>query len=141
MPTMMKTRNKPRAARPGPKPVSVSGDVAGIETIPDKTFFRIGEVARLLGVKPYVLRFWETEFPMLVPQKSAKNHRVYRRAEIESLFLVRHLLYEQKYSIEGARRYLRGRKPPSAAQATRARELAAELARLARTPIARLFHL
>jgi DNA-binding transcriptional MerR regulator len=114
--------------------------------IPDKVFFRIGEVARLLGVKTHVLRYWETEFPMVVPQKSASNQRVYRRSEVEKLFMIRHLLYEEKYSIEGARKRVRGLSSPDVGGAPgvsseRLRELAQELGRLARTPISRLFHL
>lgn len=115
--------------------------------IPDKIFFRIGEVARLLGVKAYVLRYWETEFPALAPAKSAKNHRVYRRSEVEAFFRLRHLLYEERYSIEGARRHLKGiavsqSKPHlDAKKLVRLHELTQELSLLARTPIARLFHL
>jgi DNA-binding transcriptional MerR regulator len=110
--------------------------------IPDKTFFRIGEVARLLGVKTYVLRYWETEFPMVVPQKSLSNQRVYRRAEVETLFVIKKLLYEEKYSIAGARKYLgkRGKLGPPEHSA-RIKQLCQELERLARLPIARLFHL
>jgi DNA-binding transcriptional MerR regulator len=114
--------------------------------IPDKVFFRIGEVARLLGVATSVLRYWETEFPALAPQKSVSNQRVYRRGEVEALFKVRHLLYVEKYSIEGARRRL-GTKDGAGGSAldpekvAQLREMAEGLGRVARTPIARLFHL
>jgi DNA-binding transcriptional MerR regulator len=113
-------------------------------TIPDKQFFRIGEVARLLGVKTHVLRYWETEFPMVAPRKSASNQRVYRRAEVETLFEIRRLLYEEKYSIAGALRRIRKRAggPDAAGSAPVGAELrrqAQELLRLARTPVARLF--
>ena len=72
-------------------------------TIPDKLYFRIGEVAQLAGVEPYVLRFWESEFPQLAPRKSGSGHRLYRRKEVEMVFEVKRLLYEKRYTIEGAR--------------------------------------
>ena len=72
-------------------------------TIPDKLYFRIGEVAQLAGVEPYVLRFWETEFPQLAPKKSDSGHRLYRRKEVEMVLEVKRLLYEKRYTIEGAR--------------------------------------
>ena len=72
-------------------------------TIPDKLYFRIGEVAQLAGVEPYVLRFWETEFPRLAPKKSGTGHRLYRRKEVEMVLEVKRLLYEKRYTIEGAR--------------------------------------
>lgn len=75
--------------------------------IPDKLFFRIGEVAKLLDVKPYVLRYWETEFPMVAPVKSATGQRVYKRADVEMLFLIKNLLYVERFSIEGARKRIR----------------------------------
>ena len=74
--------------------------------IPDKLYFRIGEVSGLVGVEPYVLRYWETEFPSVGPKKSGTGHRMYRRKEVELLLKIKHLLYEKKYTIEGARLYL-----------------------------------
>jgi DNA-binding transcriptional MerR regulator len=74
--------------------------------IPDKLYFRIGEVSDLVGVEPYVLRYWETEFPALGPKKSDTGHRMYRRKEVELLLRIKYLLYEKKYTIEGARQYL-----------------------------------
>src|SRR5690349_19687977 len=71
--------------------------------IPDKLYFRIGEVANLLGVEPYVLRYWETEFPKLAPKKSGTGHRLYRRKDVELLLKIKHLLYEKRFTIEGAR--------------------------------------
>lgn len=75
--------------------------------IPDKMYFRIGEVADIVGVKPYVLRYWETEFPSLRPQKSRTRQRMYRRRDVELLLSIKHLLYERKYTIAGARQLLR----------------------------------
>ena len=77
--------------------------------IPDKLYFRIGEVSRLAGIKPYVLRFWETEFPALDPKKSGTGHRLYRRKEVQLVFEIKRLLYEKRYTIEGARKFLDGR--------------------------------
>ena len=74
--------------------------------IPDKLYFRIGEVSELVGVEPYVLRYWETEFPAVGPKKSDTGHRMYRRKEVELLLRIKYLLYEKKYTIEGARQYL-----------------------------------
>ena len=86
--------------------------------IPDKLYFRIGEVADLLGVEPYVLRYWETEFPSLAPKKSGTGHRLYRRKDVELLLKIKHLLYDKRYTIEGARQSLHndskaGRPKPS----------------------------
>jgi DNA-binding transcriptional MerR regulator len=77
--------------------------------IPDKLYFRIGEVSRLAGIKPYVLRFWETEFSSLGPKKSGKGHRLYRRKDVELVLEIKYLLYEKRYTIEGARKYLDAR--------------------------------
>lgn len=74
--------------------------------IPDKLYFRIGEVSQLAGVKQYVLRYWETEFPGIGPRKSGSNHRLYRRKDVELILEIKHLLYEKRYTIEGARKYL-----------------------------------
>jgi DNA-binding transcriptional MerR regulator len=75
--------------------------------IPDKPYFKIGEAARLCGVKPYVLRYWETEFKSLRPQKTRSQQRLYRRRDIELLLKIRYLLYDKRYTIEGARTRLR----------------------------------
>jgi len=77
-----------------------------IPPIPDKLFFRIGEVSEMLGVEPYVLRYWESEFPGLAPKKSSSGQRMFRRKDVDLLFSIKHLLYEKKFTIEGARRAL-----------------------------------
>src|SRR6202171_4942893 len=82
------------------------------EEIPDKLYFRIGEVARLAGIKPYVLRFWETEFPSLGPKKSGTGHRLYRRKEVEMVLEIKRLLYEKRFTIEGSRKFLETRGKP-----------------------------
>src|SRR3954449_6530408 len=74
--------------------------------IPDKLYFKIGEVSELLGVEPYVLRYWETEFSILQPKKSGTGHRLYRRKDVELLLRIKHLLKEKRYTIEGARQSL-----------------------------------
>lgn len=78
--------------------------------IPDKLYFRIGEVSKLAQTKPYVLRYWETEFPTLRPTKSPSGHRLYRRHDVETVLQIRRLLYERGFTIEGARRQLGDRK-------------------------------
>ena len=83
--------------------------------IPDKLYFRIGEVSALLGVETYVLRYWETEFPSLAPKKSGTGHRLYRRKDVELLLRIKHLLYEKRFTIEGARQSLQGDSPKSRA--------------------------
>ena len=81
--------------------------------LPDKLYFKIGEVAKLVGVKPYVLRYWETEFSVVRPGKTRSSHRLYRRRDVETLLEIRRLLYGERYTIEGAKRRLRelGRAP------------------------------
>lgn len=75
--------------------------------IPDKVFFRIGEVARITEVKPYVLRFWESEFTSLKPTKSKSGQRRYRRGDIEQVLRIKELLWDRKFTIAGARDELR----------------------------------
>src|SRR2546423_7544142 len=75
--------------------------------IPDKLYFRIGEVARLCRLPAYVLRFWETEFPQLKPVKSSTGQRMYRRRDVESVLRIKKLLYEDGFTIAGARGHLK----------------------------------
>jgi DNA-binding transcriptional MerR regulator len=82
---------------------SASGEVV----IPDKLYFRIGEVSRLCGLPSYVLRFWETEFPQLKPSKSGTGQRMYRKIDVESVLRIKNLLYDQGFTIAGARQHLR----------------------------------
>ena len=86
--------------------------------IPDKLYYRIGEVARLCAVETYVLRFWETEFPQLKPNKSGAGQRLYRRREVDLARRIRHLLYEEGYTIPGARQAIQteARKPTESTQ-------------------------
>ena len=73
----------------------------------NKLYFRIGEVAKIVGVKPYVLRYWETEFPILKPGKTPSRHRLYRRRDVETLMDIKRLLYEEGFTIAGAKKRLK----------------------------------
>ncbi|MEW6419217.1 MAG: MerR family transcriptional regulator [Nitrospirota bacterium] len=73
---------------------------------PDKLFYRIGEVSRIVGVEPYVLRYWETEFSFLKPRKNKSGQRVYIKRDVELLLNIRRLLYQERYTIEGVRKRL-----------------------------------
>src|ERR1700674_1758404 len=85
----------------------MEGNGQSESAIPAKNLFRIGEASRLTSTKPFVLRYWETEFPMLQPVKSPKGHRLYRREDIETVFTIKRLLYDEGFTIAGARRHLR----------------------------------
>ncbi len=74
--------------------------------LPEKSLFRIGEVSRLTATKTFVLRYWESEFPSLQPVKSPSGHRLYRRDDIETVFEIKRLLYEEGFTIAGARKHL-----------------------------------
>ncbi|MBI1994103.1 MAG: MerR family transcriptional regulator [Deltaproteobacteria bacterium] len=75
--------------------------------LPDKLYFKIGEVARIVGVKPYVLRYWETEFELLKPGKAPSRHRMYKKRDVELLLEIKRLLYAEGFTIEGARKKLK----------------------------------
>jgi DNA-binding transcriptional MerR regulator len=75
--------------------------------VPDKLYFRIGEVSRLCRLQAYVLRFWETEFPQLKPVKSSTGQRMYRRKDVDAVLRIKKLLYEEGFTIAGARQQLR----------------------------------
>ncbi len=79
--------------------------------IPNKLVFRIGDVSEITGVKPHVLRYWETEFPSIAPKKGSSGQRVYRRRDVERILEIRDLLYERRFTIEGARKWLESREP------------------------------
>jgi len=86
--------------------------------IPDKLYFRIGEVATLCRLPAYVLRFWESEFPQLKPVKSSTGQRMYRKRDVESVLRIKQLLYEQGFTIAGARQQLRAETKPDRTQTT-----------------------
>jgi len=76
----------------------------------DKRYFRIGEASRIIGVEPYVLRFWEGEFPQVRPRRADSNQRTYRREDLETLLEIKRLLYHERMTIEGAKKRLKLRK-------------------------------
>ncbi len=90
-----------------------------LDGLPAKSYFRIGEVARITRVKPYVLRFWESEFKMMTPPKSRSKQRMYRKKDIETILKIKQLLYAERFTIEGARKRLSVERRE---QATEARE-------------------
>src|SRR5579862_1867303 len=94
-----------------PSKAYMSAPASGLTTniLPEQSLFRIGEVARLTATKPFVLRYWETEFPMLEPVKSPSGHRLYRREDVQTVLEIRRLLYDEGFTIAGARRHLRER--------------------------------
>jgi len=80
---------------------------AAIEVSDDTRLYRIGEVSRIADLKPFVLRYWETEFPMLEPVKSRSGHRMYRQEDVDLILKIKRLLYDEGFTIAGARRHLR----------------------------------
>lgn len=77
------------------------------QTVTEERLYRIGEVSRLAELKPFVLRYWETEFPMLEPVKSPSGHRMYRQEDVDMVLKIKRLLYDEGFTIAGARRHLR----------------------------------
>src|ERR1700757_5011238 len=96
---------KAAARKAAERPAQARQKKQALPEIPDKLYYRIGEVARLCAVETYVLRFWETEFPQLKPNKSGAGERLYRRREVDLARRIRHLLYEEGYTIPGARQH------------------------------------
>ncbi|MCX7624695.1 MAG: MerR family transcriptional regulator [Candidatus Sumerlaeaceae bacterium] len=86
--------------------------------IPDKLFYRINDVAEITGVPPYVLRYWESEFPMLRPERDEKGERRYRKSDIELIFQIKKLVYEQRFTLAGARQQLKAMRKTGAAART-----------------------
>ena len=93
--------------------------------IPDKLFFKIGEVAELTGTKPHVLRYWESEFRMLRPAKGDSGQRIYRRKDVELVFSIKQLLYEENFTIAGAKKQLQKQRA-ARAEANKEKKLAEE---------------
>ncbi|HPR65008.1 MAG TPA: MerR family transcriptional regulator [Thermoanaerobaculia bacterium] len=76
------------------------------QEIPDRLYFKIGDVCRIAKIQPYVLRYWETEFPQLAPSKSKSGQRVYSREDLDIILKIKNLLYEEGYTIAGAKKQL-----------------------------------
>ncbi len=87
--------------------MSSNGTAAQTAAENSESFYRIGEVSRLANIKPFVLRYWESEFPMLDPVKSPSGHRMYRQQDLDMVFKIKRLLYDEGFTTEGARRHLR----------------------------------
>jgi len=101
------------------------------DIIPDKLYFKIGEVSKIAGVASHVLRFWESEFPRISPKRTSSGQRLYTRREVELILEIKSLLYQRKFTIAGARQHLRtatGRTEPDSRQMLD--ELRTELKRL-----------
>jgi DNA-binding transcriptional MerR regulator len=81
--------------------------VAMASSLPDKIYFKIGEVSEIVGVEPYVLRYWETEFEVLKPSKAPSRHRLYKKKDVQLLLDIKRLLYTEGFTIEGARKKLK----------------------------------
>ncbi len=84
-------------------------DFTSLPNIPDKLYFRIGEVCGIVGVAAHVLRFWESEFPQLSPGRTEAGQRLYSRSDIEQILKIKYLLYNKKFTLKGARKYLKSR--------------------------------
>lgn len=93
----------------------MNADHFGPSEIPDKFYFKIGEVSDIAGVPPYVLRFWETEFTQIKPRRTESGQRLYRKRDVALVLRIKHLLYERRFTIEGARQHLRNRSPSARA--------------------------
>src|SRR5687768_12127033 len=102
--------NENETAAVGPDAPDVDADAEAVQRLPrpvaQKEYYAISEVCDLVGLKPHVLRYWETQFPVLNPSKNRSGNRVYQRKEIKLILLVKHLLYKEKYTIDGAKQRL-----------------------------------
>jgi DNA-binding transcriptional MerR regulator len=96
-------------------------------SIPDKTYFRIGEVSRILDIQPYVIRYWESEFKSVRPIRTRSDQRLYRHKDVEELLMIKKLLYEEKFTINGARKQLQRKSPEVPAAEQREEGLLAEI--------------
>src|SRR5712692_2400241 len=95
------------AASPSRQGCAMPTTATPTQTAAEQGLYRIGEVSRLTDLKPFVLRYWETEFPMLEPVKSASGHRLYRQQDVDMVLRIKRLLYDEGFTIAGARRHLR----------------------------------
>ena len=112
------------------KDLSASHDLGNI---PDKHYFKIGEVKQITGVEPHVLRYWESEFRIIRPQRASSKQRLYRRVDVENILAIKKLLYEDGYTVPGARKFLTAKKDEKKSKTkpripgTRTRSMLAEL--------------
>ncbi len=82
-------------------------------SIPDKLYFKIGEVSKITGLPAYVLRFWESEFTRIRPKRTPTGHRLYRRSDVESILEIKQLLHKKRFTLEGARKHLSAKRKPN----------------------------
>ena len=101
-----RSRQEPAAASAAPQDRIAPGVTPSSVEVPDRLYFRIGEVSAITGVPPYVLRYWESEFPALQPRKSGGGQRLYRRRDVILVLEIKKLLYQERYTVAGARRRL-----------------------------------
>jgi len=107
--------------------------LAPAPAIPDKLYFKIGEVSRIAEVPTHVLRFWESEFPKIAPKRTASGQRLYTRKEVEQVLAIKELLYRRRFTIEGARKHLKAGEGGGAADPRQLlEEMRSELAQLRR---------
>ncbi len=101
-----RSRRDPATATTSPRERAAPGVTQPSVEVPDRLYFRIGEVSSITGVLPYVLRYWESEFPALQPRKSGGGQRLYRRRDVILILEIKKLLYQERYTVAGARRRL-----------------------------------
>ena len=124
-----------KTTRQSVKDKALAASSLGTGIIPDKLYFKIGEVKEITGVETHVLRYWESEFKIIRPQRASSRQRLYRRADVENILTIKKLLYEDGYTVPGARKLLtektetkkKSRKPPEALSSTRALSMLTEL--------------
>ena len=106
MPRSSRNRHESATANASPRERAATGVAHPPVEVPDRLYFRIGEVSEITGVPPYVLRYWESEFPALQPRKSGGGQRLYRRRDVVFVLEIKRLLYQERYTVAGARRRL-----------------------------------
>ena len=106
MPRPPRSQPDPGAGSPLPRERPLSAAAELPSEVPDRLYFRIGEVSEITGVPPYVLRYWESEFPALQPRKSGGGQRLYRKRDVAMILEIKKLLYQERYTVAGARRRL-----------------------------------
>lgn len=120
MPRMPRSQPDPAAVDASPRERPAPAAVELPTEVPDRLYFRIGEVSSLTGVPPYVLRYWESEFPVLQPRKSGGGQRLYRKRDVAMVLEIKKLLYQERYTVAGARRRLTEREERARRQEARA---------------------
>ncbi len=105
-----RSQQETAGSEPRERPVVVAAEAT---EVPDRLYFRIGEVSAITGVPPYVLRYWESEFPSLAPRKSGGGQRLYRKRDVVMLLEIKKLLYQERYTVAGARKRLMEREDRS----------------------------